>query len=217
MRASPYADIRGFTLIEMMIVIAIAGILAMAAIFTMSSGASKVRGAAFRLRGDLNLARSEAVNRNLPVLVEFVTSAPQGYRICLSDTDGDASNGVDGDDDCGDASDIMIRSVTFASGVFYYQNAAGGPTVEADADGGAWTANTDTDGIRLGNDNDNTDDADNFLRFRSDGIPSVAGTIYLYSSTAAGGAIGYGPFAVDLSSVGRAKIFRWNNGQWRTR
>ena len=209
MKTARGTDIRGFTLIEMMVVIVIAGILATAAIFAMNSGAGKVRGAAFRLRGDLNLARSEAVNRNRQVLVEFLPGRP-GYVVCI---DSDADNV------CTDeAAANVIKDVSFATGVFFYPTVAvGGPTVEADADGGGWGANTDNDGVRLGSDTDNSDDSDNFLSFGNDGIPSTTGTIYLYYSDQAFGAIGYGPFAVDLGSTGRARILRWNNGQWLTR
>jgi len=195
----------GFTLIEMLVVIAIAGILAISVVFTMNSGASKVRGAAFRLRGDINLARAEAVNRNADVLVEFLTGVPQGYRICIDDP---ASTNIN---QCGDATDTPIKSVTFAAGVRYYNQAFAapdGPGVEVDGVT-AWGAADD--GIRGFGGN-------NFLIYQNNGTVNSAGTVYIYYTDPNNpGNIQAGPFAVNITTIGRVKLLRWQNAAWRTR
>ncbi len=76
---------KGFTLLELMIVIAIAGILAVIAIpnwFTWRATA-KINGAATNLRGDLEFAKMRAIkeNRRITVLFETVNR----YRIFIDD------------------------------------------------------------------------------------------------------------------------------------
>ena len=66
---------RGFTLIEMMVVMVIVGILAVGVVFMFTDPTAKVKAAAFEMRGDLNLARAEAVRRNQDILVEFIFTA----------------------------------------------------------------------------------------------------------------------------------------------
>ncbi len=62
---------RGFTLIEAMVVISIAAILAGTSIssFVWLNQATQIRGATFDLIADLDFARSEAVKRNADVIV----------------------------------------------------------------------------------------------------------------------------------------------------
>ena len=53
----------------------IVGILATGVVFMFADPTAKVKAAAFELRGDLNLARAEAVRRNQNILVDFVFNA----------------------------------------------------------------------------------------------------------------------------------------------
>jgi len=66
---------RGFSLIELMVVLVIVGILAIGVVFMFADPTAKVKAAAFEMRGDLNLARAEAVRRNDNILVDFVFTA----------------------------------------------------------------------------------------------------------------------------------------------
>ena len=66
---------RGFSLIELMVVLVIVGILAIGVVFMFADPTAKVKAAAFEMRGDLNLARAEAVRRNENILVDFIFSA----------------------------------------------------------------------------------------------------------------------------------------------
>jgi type IV fimbrial biogenesis protein FimT len=75
---------RGFTLIEAMVVMAIAGILAVYAIpsFQRMMYESQVSSRATALTADLRLAKSEAVRRGTPVTL---TVAGNGWQVCLGD------------------------------------------------------------------------------------------------------------------------------------
>ena len=78
---SIYPDIesnaKGFTLIELMVVMVIVGILAIGVVFMFADPTAKVKAAAFEMRGDFNLARSEAVRRNEDILIEFIDLAQE--------------------------------------------------------------------------------------------------------------------------------------------
>ena len=65
----------GFSLTELMVVLVIVGILAIGVVFMFADPTAKVKAAAFEMRGDLNLARAEAVKRNENILVDFIFSA----------------------------------------------------------------------------------------------------------------------------------------------
>ncbi|MGB3647940.1 MAG: GspH/FimT family pseudopilin, partial [Desulfobulbales bacterium] len=58
-----------------MVVLVIVGILAIGVVFMFADPTAKVKAAAFEMRGDLNLARAEAVRRNENILVDFVFTA----------------------------------------------------------------------------------------------------------------------------------------------
>ena len=66
---------RGFTLTEVIVVMVIVAILATGVVFMFTDPTAKVKAAAFEMRGDLNLARAEAVRRNESILVDFIFSA----------------------------------------------------------------------------------------------------------------------------------------------
>ena len=79
------AGIRGFTLIELLTVVTIVAILAAVAApsFTGYLGRENVKGAANETFADLQFARSESVQRNLPVTFTFNAT---GYTISQSAT-----------------------------------------------------------------------------------------------------------------------------------
>lgn len=97
------AKMKGFTVIELMIVIAIAAILATLAgpSFTSFMNNTSQNSAFSQLQGDLNRARSEAIKRNARVLVcnsttgsscSTATDWSSGWVVCF---DADANNDCD--------------------------------------------------------------------------------------------------------------------------
>ena len=73
----------GFTLVELVVVLAVLGILAVWAVpsFDDFRVRARVRGAATNLFTDLQFARSEAVQKNAPVVVSFSTGSSWCYGI----------------------------------------------------------------------------------------------------------------------------------------
>ena len=121
----------GFTLIEVMIVMVIVAILATSVVFMFANPNARVKTQAFNLLGELNMARSEAVNRNEDVLVEFLDDVSEdcqdniiecstagnfdGYIICV-DLDVPLNNLCE-------SSDTIIRITLFDQRVQYYDPA----------------------------------------------------------------------------------------------
>ena len=102
----------GFTLIELMVVMTIVCILATGVVISYTNPTAKVKSAAFSILGDINLARSEAVNRNEDVLVDFTLGTKDGYLICRD---------TNSDKDCNDEiADDVIKEVVFREEVQFY-------------------------------------------------------------------------------------------------
>ena len=66
-------NIRGFTLIEMMMVILVIAVISVLAVPSMKDyiDVSRLKAATEAIAGDLQLARSESVKRNIPIYVNF--------------------------------------------------------------------------------------------------------------------------------------------------
>lgn len=90
-RMSRRKSARGLTLVELMLVVALLGTLTVVAVpgFQSLQQQTQMRSEATRLLAALNLARSEAVRRNLPVSL-----CPSGYAVSgVLSCDGDYSTG----------------------------------------------------------------------------------------------------------------------------
>jgi prepilin-type N-terminal cleavage/methylation domain-containing protein len=118
----------GFTLIEVMIVMLIAGILATGVVFMFANPNARVKTVAFELLGNINMVRSEAVTRNEDALVYFLDNVSEqcqdnitqctvagnfdGYIICI-DLDSPANG------EC-NPTDTIIKTALFDERVQFY-------------------------------------------------------------------------------------------------
>lgn len=193
----PNSPAKGFTLIELVIVMIIVCILATGVVFMFNNPTARIKNVAFTLLADMNLARSEAVDRNREVLVDFTLGTRDGYMICL-DTDGDR--------DCGNesASDI-IKKVLFRAEVQFYDCTsappypAGGPTKTP-----AGTPLAGKNGLIFG--------GPNYIKWQPDGTSSDNGSIILYHPAGFNPHKVRGdPYAAVISSAatGRIRLMRW--------
>ena len=187
----------GFTLVEVSVVMVIVCILASSALYMFINPTAKVKGAAFNLLTDLNLARSEAVNRNLDVLVDFILGSRDGYLICLDS---------DSDKDCNDeTAENIIKEILFREEVQFYDCSsappypAGGPSKTP-----AGTDLAGKNGLIFG--------GPNHIRWQPDGTSSDNGSILLYHPAPENPLMVKGdPYAAVISSgaTGRVRLMRW--------
>ena len=193
-------DSRGYSLIEVIVVMLIVGILASGVVFMFANPSAKVKGQSFTTLGDLNRARSEAVNRNVDVRVTFLPGAAaadqDGYRIWIDDWDAGGDDfGSDGlYQDSASGSDTLIGETFFPEQVqFYDTNATGGPTKKPFS---PWGALVVGNGIEF-------DGADEFV-FTSRGIAEDSGSNTLDNE---GYVIMYSPVSATDHATMRAKPF----------
>jgi general secretion pathway protein H len=194
----------GFSLVELMVVLVIAGILAIGVVMSFTNPIAKVKAVAFEMRGDINYARAVSVKENQSVLVYFILGAEDGYRICFD---------LDDSGDCDPANDEIIKEVTFRKEVQFYDFStialpADGPTVTPAYDSElAGKSLINEDGIIL---------AGNAIEMRSDGTSDQDGAVIIYfpansTSTEGRRTIRGKPYAavIDSASTGRVKLSRW--------
>ncbi len=197
MAAKDKLSTQGFTLVELAVVMAVVFILTTFTVYMYSNPTAKVKGVAFTILTDLNLARFEAVNRNQDVLVDFILGAKDGYLICID---------TDADKDCNDeADDDIIKEITFRGEVQFYDCMSAPPY----PDGGpsktpAGTKLAGKNGIIFG--------GPNYIKWQSDGTSKDNGSIIVYHPASQNPAIVKGdPYAAVISSAatGRIRIMRW--------
>jgi prepilin-type N-terminal cleavage/methylation domain-containing protein len=228
---------RGFSLVELMVVMVIVGILATSVVFMFADPTAKVKAAAFDMRGHFNLARAEAVRRNDNILVQFIDSARetcskettafyadcfaggsfQGYVICFNENQGI-------DDDCSDEGgsaieleEKIIKTVLFRDGVRYYKFGTDLPTPPSGPQSAppipsvAVVTLANNDGITF--DEPPISLTKDFIYMNSNGTSEFRGSVIVYlpkDSTDLTTVRGK-PFAVvvDNTSTGRVLLERW--------
>ena len=193
----------GFTLMELMVAMVIVAILATGAVMMFTNPSAKVKGVIFNVQGDINLARSEAVNRNRDVLVDFTLGSTDGYQLCLD---------TNSDNDCSDeAAEDLIREVVFTEEVQFY-DCTSAPPYPAD---GPTTTPSGTD---LAGKNGLIFGGPNYLKMQPDGTSSDNGSIIVYNPVPENPLVIKGrPYAAVISSAatGRIRVMRWRQaGGW---
>jgi prepilin-type N-terminal cleavage/methylation domain-containing protein len=190
-------DAQGLTLVELLVVMAIVCILASGSVFMFTNPTAKVKSMAFCLLADLNLARSEAVNRNRDVLVDFVFGSRDGYLICID---------TDTDKDCQDeADDVIIKKVLFRKEVHFYNCAAAPPYP---ANGPQKTPS----GTSLAGKNGLIFGGPNYIKWQPDGTSGDNGSIIIYHPRTDNPQVVKGDlYAAVISSAatGRIRLMRW--------
>lgn len=151
----------GFTLMELMVVVAIIGIAAAVAIPTLMSELPKFRvnGAVRNLASDMQWAKMKAVAENNDFIIIF-NSGDNSYTIY-------DDNDSDGDVTPTDAADIAVKTNTLADGIKFGRALDG---VNRTSCGGTIA----TDGLHV--------TASNRLTFQPNGLPSTTGSVYLIPS-----------------------------------
>jgi type II secretory pathway pseudopilin PulG len=193
----------GYTLVEISVVMCIICILAISVVYMYINPTAKVRNVIFGILTDLNHARSEAVNMNRDVLVDFTLGPQDGYLICL-DTDFDR--------DCDDeAPDNIIRKVLFRKEVQYY-DCTGAPPYPVNG------PHKTPSGTTLAGKNGLIFGGPNYIKWQPDGTSSDNGSIIVYHPAAGNSQKVKGdPYAAVISSAstGRIRIMRWRRkGGW---
>ncbi|MBU0729801.1 MAG: prepilin-type N-terminal cleavage/methylation domain-containing protein, partial [Proteobacteria bacterium] len=178
---------QGFSLVEMLVVLVIVGILAVQVVISFTSPVVPLKGDAFDLRSNMNMARGEAVKRNEQVLVEFFnnTDIPlvgdgndDGYMICLDSLS--TNTCID------EPAANIIKSVVFNDIVqFYGTLASGGPPFDG--------AGNNPPGGALG---DGVSFVGNAFLMRSNGTTNQDGAVYLYVPDADPTKMRVAPFTV---------------------
>jgi len=208
---------KGFTLVELMVVMIIVGILALGVVFMFADPTAKVKAAAFEMRGDFNLARASAVKENTAVLIVFTLGDIDGYQICF-DTD-------DGGDCSDEAADDIIKEVNFDEDVQFYDFSDGTPFPangpQATPTGTALDTPAKKDGIVL-IDPDDATDITNSVSFEPNGTCNKNDSVIIYLPAEGNKSQIRGkPYAVFISSTATSNVqlLRWRpdlgaSGEW---
>ena len=190
---------QGFTLIELCVFMTVISILATGIAYMYTNPTAKVKGVIFNILTDLNLARSESVNRNQNVLVDFTLGDKDGYLICLD---------TDSDKDCNDElAENIIKEVLFRKEVQFYDCTSAPP----------YPVNGPTktpSGTKLAGKNGLIFGGPNYLKWQPDGTSGDNGSIIVYHPAPQNPQEVKGaPYAAVISSAstGRMRLMRWHN------
>jgi len=191
------AHSQGFTLIELSVVMTVICILATGVVYMYANPTAIVKGVMFNVLADLNLARSESVNRNQDILVDFTLGNKDGYLICL-----DSNSDKDCDDEL---ADDIIKEVLFREEVQFYDCTSSPPYP---ADGPTRTPS----GTKLAGKNGLIFGGPNYIKWQPDGTSGDNGSIIVYHPAPRNPQQVKGdPYAAVISSAatGRIRLMRW--------
>jgi prepilin-type N-terminal cleavage/methylation domain-containing protein len=215
------SDRQGFSLIELLIVIAILGILAAAVGVYINTADTKLRSFAFNMGSRFKLAKFEAIKTGFNVYMDFDIGGGgvpnNGFTIwsdnnnngtyevwlAIDDTNGNGICDTDEGKDC-----LVGTPVVFEMGVEIYDatdaTITGGPPDVDGAPSSSATANIG-DGV-----------SDLKIRFTPGGAADNA-SVYLYVPrvVAGGKEVAAGPWAIVVNTVGRIRLAEWRNGEWK--
>jgi prepilin-type N-terminal cleavage/methylation domain-containing protein len=194
---------RGFTLVELMIVLVILGILGMTVGVYINSADAKLRSYAFNLGSRFKQAKFEAIKDGFNAYLDFDSNndgtPDNGFSIWV-DRDRDGSYDPDPAKDGKKVSD----DVAFPEQVEIYDS------TDATITGGPHDPSGGPDGATIG-------DGASLLKikFTPSGIATAA-MVYVYASRDKGGGkeVAAGPWAIEVNSVGRMRMAEWKNGSW---
>jgi len=190
----------GYTLVELSVVMAVICILATGVAYMYANPTSRVKGVMFNVLADLNFARSESVNRNQDVLVDFTLGDKDGYKICID---------TDSDKDCDDElSENIIKDVLFRDEVQFYDCTSAPPYPE----GGPTKTPSGTD---LAGKNGLIFGGPDYIKWQPDGTSGDNGSIIAYYPAPDNpGLVKGDPYAAVISSAatGRVRLMRWRRG-----
>jgi prepilin-type N-terminal cleavage/methylation domain-containing protein len=204
---------QGFSLIELLIVIAILGILGAAVGVYINTADAKLRSVAFNMGSRFKQAKFEAIKNGFNVYLDFDLNNDaaidgNGFTIWVD---------VDGNGGWNPGPPILDykigAAVVFASGVEIYDatdaTITGGP--QDDPAGGP-------DGALLGSGvvDQNPGGGDFRIKFTPGGAAENA-SVYLYAPrvVAGGKEVAAGPWAILVNTVGRIRLAEWRNGEWK--
>ena len=175
----------GFSLMEMMTVIAIIGIMSAVSIPRLLNPENKARKAARELMGDMQRTRMSAISNNQDWAIVFDT-VTDNYYIC-------SDRGADNVWSTVLASNTIEKTISFTNYAAGIQYGHGSATTNATSGGGAFPV----DDVSYGS---------NVLTFNSRGTCS-SGWVYL--------SYGDANYAVGTLSTGIIRIRQWVGGAWR--
>lgn len=198
----------GFTLLELLVVLAIVVILAFSVGGAFGSAEVQVRSQIFGMMSDFNRVRSEAVRDGREIQVVLMVrgevdddgrvQAADGYRSCRDEDD---------DGNC-DAADSRVKEVRLADGVSFYAADLAAPVgPDRTISGEPWVSGGD--GISF---------SANRFAMKADGTSDKGGTVYLYATGGKTGIRG-GPLALVMNRIGRMRIARWRPdiSEWQSK
>ena len=208
----------GFSLIEVLVVMIIIGILAVGVVFMFADPNGKVKNQAFEMLGEINYARSVAVQENQSVLVEFTPAlgADDTLQICFD---------TNGDHHCSDeAAEDILKTFTYKEGDILqpqFYNFSDGTALPADGPTKTPPYASQTAGKALANENgiilhDPTDPTTLFtdLTMQPDGTCDNEGAIIIYLPAKGNRRkIRGAPYAIVIKSAttGQVTLVRWRS------
>jgi len=175
-------------------------ILATGVTYMYTGPTARVKEVMFNVLADLNLARSESVNRHRELLVDFIHGEPDGYLICLdSDSDHDCEN---------EPPEDILKEVRFPDEVHFYDCSDAPPYPE---NGPSKTPS----GTSLAGKNGLIFGGPDYIKWQPDGTSGDNGSIIVYHPAPGNPQRVLGdPYAAVISSAatGRIRLMRWRQG-----